>query len=212
MSANYDNASWFYEGLSKLVFGNAQVNAQEYFLNLIPAGASILIIGGGTGQILESITKLYTSGLHISYVEISANMMALSRKRNVAQNEVAYITKDIGNLLLKQEFDVIITAFLFDNFSTQELSDMFPRIHQWLKPEGLWLNTDFQLTGPIWQKVMLKTMYYFFRILNAVKVMQLPDTAGVFTKYQYQLIVEKTFYGNFILAKAYKKSRTPVQL
>lgn len=212
MSANYDNASWFYESLSKLVFRKAQLNAQEHFLNLISPGASILIIGGGTGQILESITKLYPSGLHITYVEISANMMALSRKRNVAQNEVAYITKDIGNLLLKQEFDVIITAFLFDNFSTQELSVMFPRVHQWLKLEGLWLNTDFQLTGPIWQKVMLKTMYYFFRMLNAVKVTQLPDTAGAFAIYHYQLLAEKAFYGNFISAKAYKKSRTPVQL
>ncbi len=212
MSADYDNASWFYEGLSKLVFGSAQVRAQEHFLNLISPGASILIIGGGTGQILESITKLYPSGLHITYVEISANMMALSRKRNTAQNKVTYITQDIGNSSLQSEFDVIITAFLFDNFSTQELFHIFPRIRQWLKPEGLWLNTDFQLTGPIWQKVMLKTMYYFFRMLNAVKVTQLPDTAGVFTEYQYQLISEKTFYGNFISAKAYKKSRTSVQL
>ncbi len=208
MSANYDNASWFYERLSKLVFGNAQVNAQEYFLNLIPPRARILIIGGGTGQILESVAKLYPSGLHITYVEISANMMELSRKRNVAQNEVIYITEDISQLSLTQEFDVIITAFLFDNFSTQEIYKLFPNIHQRLVPNGLWLNTDFQLTGPIWQKVMLKSMYYFFKILNAVKVTQLPETEEVFTIYQYQLTAKKTFYRNFIIAKAYKKSCT----
>lgn len=208
MSANYDNASWFYERLSKLVFGNAQVNAQEYFLNLIPSGTSILIIGGGTGQILESITKLYPSGLHITYVEISANMMALSRKRYVGQNEVSYITHDIANLDLMQQFDVIITAFLFDNFSTQQLDEIFPRIHQRLKPQGLWLNTDFQLTGPVWQKAVLKAMYYFFKLLNAVKVTQLPDTSEVFIKHQYELLAKRTFYKNFIIAKAYKKSHT----
>ncbi|WP_342645796.1 class I SAM-dependent methyltransferase [Mucilaginibacter sp. CSA2-8R] len=208
MSANYDNASWFYERLSKLVFGNAQVNAQEYFLKLIPTGSSILIIGGGTGQILESIAKLYPSELHITYVEISANMMALSRKRNTAENDVVYITQDIGSLSLTQKFDVIITAFLFDNFSTQELHKIFPRIHQCLKPEGLWLNTDFQLTGPIWQKAMLKTMYYFFRVLNAVKVTQLPDTTKTFINYRYELLGQKPFYRNFITANAYKKSRT----
>jgi ubiquinone/menaquinone biosynthesis C-methylase UbiE len=208
MSANYDNASWFYERLSKLVFGNAQVNAQEYFLNLIPAGANILIIGGGTGQILESIAKLYPSGLHITYVEISANMMALSRKRYVGQNEVIYITQDIASLNLTQQFDVVITAFLFDNFSTQQLDEIFPRIHQRLKPQGLWLNTDFQLTGPAWQKAMLKAMYYFFKLLKAVKVTQLPNTSEVFMKHQYQLLAKKTFYKNFIIAKAYKKSHT----
>lgn len=212
MSANYDNASWFYEGLSKLIFRNAQISAQESFLNLIPPVSSILIIGGGTGQILESIAKLHPSGLHITYVEMSVNMMALSHKRDVVNNDVIYFTKDIDQLCITQQFDIIITAFLFDNFSSHQLSQTFSRVHQWLKPNGLWLDTDFQLTGPIWQKVMLKTMYYFFRILNAVKVTQLPDTAGVFTKYQYRLLAEKTFYGNFISAKAYKKSRTPVQL
>jgi len=212
MSANYDNASWFYERLSKLVFGNAQMNAQEYFLNFIPPSASILIIGGGTGQILESITKLYPSGLHITYVEISANMMVLSRKRDVAHNEVTYITQDIGHTSLTQEFDVVITAFLFDNFSAQDVSYIFPQIHQSLKFDGLWLNTDFQLTGPVWQKIMLKTMYYFFKLLNAVKVTQLPGTAKVFAIYNYQLLTEKTFYGKFMIAKAYKKSRTPMQL
>ncbi len=208
MSANYDNASWFYERLSKLVFGNAQVNAQEYFLNLIPPRARILIIGGGTGQILESIAKLYPSGLHITYVEISANMMALSRKRDVAQNEVIYITEDIAQLSLTQEFDVIITAFLFDNFSTQEIYKIFPKIHQKLVPNGLWLNTDFQLTGPIWQKVMLKSMYYFFRILKAVEVARLPETEQAFTDYHYQLTAKKTFYRKFIITKVYKKSHT----
>jgi ubiquinone/menaquinone biosynthesis C-methylase UbiE len=200
MSANYDNASWFYERLSKLVFGNAQVNAQEYFLNLVSPRASILIIGGGTGQILESIAKLYPSGLHITYVEISANMMALSRKRYVGQNEVSYITQDIASLDSIQQFDVVITAFLFDNFSTQQLDEIFPRIHQRLKPQGLWLNTDFQLTGPAWQKALLK--------LNAVKVTQLPNTTEVLIKHQYQLLAKKTFYKNFIIAKAYKKSHT----
>ncbi len=208
MSANYDNASWFYERLSKLVFGNAQVNAQEYFLNLIPPRARILIIGGGTGQILESIAKLHPSGLHITYVEISANMMELSRKRNVAQNKIIYITEDIAQLSLTQEFDLIITAFLFDNFSTQIIHKIFPKIHQCLVPNGLWLNTDFQLTGPIWQKVMLKSMYYFFSVLNAVNVTQLPDTEQVFTAYHYQLTAKKTFYRNFIVTKAYKKSCT----
>ncbi len=208
MSANYDNASWFYESLSKLVFGNAQVEAQEYFLNLIPPRARILIIGGGTGQILESVAKLHPSGLHITYVEISTNMMELSRKRNVAQNEVIYITEDISQLTLTQKFDVIITAFLFDNFSTQEVYKIFPNIHQRLVPDGLWLNTDFQLTGPIWQKVMLKSMYYFFSVLNAVKVTQLPNTEQVFTDYRYQLMAKKAFYKNFIVAKAYKKSHT----
>jgi ubiquinone/menaquinone biosynthesis C-methylase UbiE len=205
MAANYNNATWFYERLSKLVFGQAQVKAQEYFLNRIQPGSSILIIGGGTGEILESLTRLHPAGLHITYVEISVNMMALSRKRNTGQNEVIYITENVGQVSFTRHFDVVITAFLFDNFSEEDLAAVFPIINTQVKLGGLWLNTDFQLTGPLWQKVMLKSMYLFFRLMGAVKVTRLPDTKRMFRVHGYHLLDEKTFYGNFILATVYRK-------
>lgn len=206
MAANYDNASWFYERLSKLVFGQAQVKAQEYFLNQIKPNSHILIIGGGTGQILESLTRLYPSYLHITYVEISAKMMALSRQRNTGQNEVTYITEDIAHVTFNHPFDVVITAFLFDNFSDEGLANIFPLIHQQLKTGGLWLNTDFQLTGPLWQKVMLKGMYVFFKLLKAVEVTSLPHVKQLFKLYAYRLSNEKTFYGSFIVSTVYKNT------
>jgi ubiquinone/menaquinone biosynthesis C-methylase UbiE len=205
MAANYDNTTWFYERLSKLVFGQAQVKAQEYFLSRVRTGSDILIIGGGTGGILESLTSLHPSGLHITYVEISANMMALSRKRNTGQNEVTYITKNIEEVKFNQQFDVVITAFLFDNFSEESLTAIFPIINAQVKPDGIWLNTDFQLTGPLWQKVMLKSMYIFFRLMGAVKVTCLPDTKRMFRVHGYHLLDKKTFYGNFILTAVYRK-------
>jgi ubiquinone/menaquinone biosynthesis C-methylase UbiE len=205
MAANYDNTTWFYERLSKLVFGQAQVKAQEYFLNRLKTGVNILIIGGGTGGILESLTNLHPSGLRITYVEISANMMALSRKRNTGQHEVIYITKNIEEVKFNQQFDVVITAFLFDNFSEEGLTAIFPIINAQVKPDGIWLNTDFQLTGPLWQKVMLKSMYIFFRLMGAVKVTCLPDTKRMFRVHGYHLLDKKTFYGNFILTAVYQK-------
>ncbi|WP_345948583.1 class I SAM-dependent methyltransferase [Mucilaginibacter sp. PAMB04274] len=205
MAANYDNTTWFYERLSKLVFGQAQMSAQEYFLKLIEPQSNILIIGGGTGEILESLTRLHPAGLQITYIEISANMLALSRKRNTAQNEVHFIEADIQHYSLDRPFDVVITAFLFDNFSEQDLSFAFSKIHQHLKPRGLWLNTDFQLTGPLWQRLMLTTMYVFFKIWSAVEVRQLPNVKACFKRYEYEAIDKKTFYGKFILSSVYKR-------
>lgn len=203
MAAGYDNTIWFYERLSKLVFGQAQVKAQEHFLNWIEPGSNILIIGGGTGQILESISRIHPSGLHITYVEVSPKMMTLSRKRNVEHNEVDFITNDIAQITFSRRFDVVITAFLFDNFSNEELAAIFPQINHWVNPGGLWLDTDFQLTGPVWQKLMLKSMYFFFGLMKAVKVNKLPDAQGVFK--QYSMLASKTFYGEFIYARAYQK-------
>ncbi|MDT3404465.1 class I SAM-dependent methyltransferase [Mucilaginibacter terrae] len=206
MAAGYDNTTWFYESLSKVVFGQAQVKAQEYFLNQIKPQSNLLIIGGGTGQILESINRLHHSGLNIAYVEISPKMMALSRKRNIGQNKVEFITDDIARITFTHKFDVVITAFLFDNFSNDALASIFPQIDKWVKQGGIWLNTDFQLTGPLWQKLMLKSMYLFFKLMKAVKVTKLPNTRKVFEQYGYHQTNEKLYYGSFIAARVYTRS------
>jgi spermidine synthase len=72
MAANFNNSAWFYDGLSRLVYGNALVEAQVYLLQFIRPNSKILIAGGGTGWILEELAKLHPEGLKIAYVEIGA--------------------------------------------------------------------------------------------------------------------------------------------
>ncbi|WP_158825200.1 class I SAM-dependent methyltransferase [Mucilaginibacter lacusdianchii] len=205
MAANYDRTAWFYDRLSYLVFGKAQVNAQSYFLNLISPGSRILIVGGGTGRILEILAANHPTGLHITYVEVSANMTALARRRKAGHNHVEFIIADINSYTSTVPFDAIITAFLFDNFTEERLQQTFAHLHQQLKPNGIWLDTDFQLTGPFWQRLMLQSMYLFFKIWGAVQVAGLPDTSKLFNRYQYLLSGQKTFFGKFISAKAYRR-------
>ncbi|HEK22161.1 MULTISPECIES: class I SAM-dependent methyltransferase [unclassified Mucilaginibacter] len=202
---NYDNAAPFYDRLSRLVFGKALINAQAYLLKHIPPDATILIVGGGTGYILEEITKQHPTGLKITYVEISAKMMALSQNRNYGHNEVNFINKPIQEARLSQAFDVVITPFLLDNFTDKNLPAIFTPIHQALKDGGVWLYTDFRLTGKLWQNLMLKSMLLFFKILCGVESWRLPNVAGLFARHKYSIIDEKGFYGNFIISRAYQK-------
>ncbi len=205
MPANYDNSASFYDRLSRLFFGKALINAQVYLLPHIPQNSTILIVGGGTGWILEEISKIHPSGLSITYVEVSANMMALSRKRNIGGNNVIYINQAVEQAHLVQVFDVVITPFLFDNFTEANLLLIFTHIHQTLKPGGLWLNTDFQLTGKWWQYAMLKSMLLFFKILCGVESWHLPDVAREFNATGYKVLEEKNFSGDFVVTKVCKK-------
>jgi ubiquinone/menaquinone biosynthesis C-methylase UbiE len=207
MPANYDNSASFYDKLSQLVFGKALVNAQAWLLPQIPKNAKILIVGGGTGWIMEEITKLHPSGLNITYVEISANMMTLSRKRNIGANHVVFINKAIEEAGLPPDFDVAITPFLFDNFTDNTLPGVFQHIHQTLKPGSLWLNTDFQLTGKWWQYAMLKSMLLFFKMLCGVPAWRLPDVGRQFGKFGYGVVEEKIFFGDFVVTRLYKTTR-----
>jgi ubiquinone/menaquinone biosynthesis C-methylase UbiE len=206
MPANYDNAALFYDKLSRLIFGEALIRSQVYLLPFIPAGANILIVGGGTGWILEEIAKVHPSGLDITYVELSAKMTALSRKRKVGDNQLVFVNDAIENVRLDADYDVVITPFLFDNFTEGNLPEVFGHIHQALKQNGLWLCTDFQITGALWQKALLKSMYLFFKLLCGIETTKLPDITTQFAKHGYKKKSAKTFFADFMMSTQYQKS------
>ena len=206
MAANYDNAAWFYDRLSRLVYGRQLINAHRFLLSYIPANSKILIAGGGTGYVLEELTKLFPSGLHITYVELSANMIALSKQRNAGNNEVNFINAAIEDVPQQQQYDVVFTPFLLDNFTQQHLQQVFIHLHRFLKPSGLWLCSDFQLTGRWWQVILLKLMFVFFRLLDCVQVNRLPDIDSIFEQYAYKPVAQKTFFGDFIKSTVYQST------
>lgn len=206
MPANYDNSAWFYDRLSRLVYGKALVWSQVYLLKHIPANSNILIAGGGTGWILEEIAKVRPSGLTITYAEISSNMTALSKKRNTGSNKVIFINEPVEKIENDSLYDLVFTPFLFDNFTEQTLQQVFTHMHTRLKPGGVWLNTDFRPTGKWWQTFMLKSMIIFFRMICGIEANKLPDIEGQFERHQYKVIDQKSFFGEFILSTAYQKT------
>lgn len=188
-----------------MVFGRALVKSQTAFLHLIPAGSNVLIAGGGTGWILEEIGRIHPSGLHITYVEISEKMIALAMKRNTGANVVNYVNLPVEVASLTTDFDVAITPFLLDSLSGATLYKAFNSILVALKPSGLWLNTDFQLTGKWWQKLLLSSMYLFFKTIGCIENAQLPEIKRCFDEKGLQTLYEKTFFGEFIVATVYGK-------
>lgn len=208
MRNNYDKIASLYDQLSRLVFGRAQVNAQIALLPYIKKGSRLLIIGGGTGWILEELAKLFPSGLQITYVEISANMLALSRQRNAGENELVFIQQAIEDCDFSDaSFDIVFTAFLFDNFKEEKASVVFQLLDRWLKPAGRWLFADFQYTKAHgwWQKMMLQSMLLFFRLVSKVEATQLVDMAVFFKNAGYKTLFQTERYKGFIGSVCYEK-------
>lgn len=205
MAANYNNSAWFYDRLSRIVYGKALIRAQVYLLKDIPAKSKVLIVGGGTGWILEEIAKLHPEGLKITYIEIAPGMMLRSKKRNYGSNEVNFINGAVENIPLAPDHDAVITPFLFDNFTDENLQKIFGHIEGALKPGGAWLNTDFHYTGKWWQKLLLNAMILFFRTVCGIEAKKLPDIPVLFEKSGHKIVRQESFYGDFILSTVYKK-------
>lgn len=205
MPSSYNHSAWFYDALSRIIYGKALVIAQVYLLQFVPAESNLLIVGGGTGWILEELAKIHPVGLKITYVEVAPDMMRLSKKRNTGNNEMIFINAAIEDVSLAPDFDLVIAPFLFDNFKEQSFIKIFDHIRFLLKPNGLWLISDFQLTGKWWQSILLETMVVFFKIICSIEASELPDIRGQFEKNGYELKKEQTFFGDFIVSMIYKR-------
>lgn len=209
--SNYNSIASFYDRLAKMIFGNAIKNAQKFLIQAIRPGSTVLIIGGGSGWILEEITKIRSKGIKITYVELSEKMIALSRKRDTGTNEVFFLNESIQDVILDQEFEYVITPFVIDNFSAATAAIVFQKINDLLLPRGIWMFADFQISGKntLWQRMVLKIMYIFFKAICNIEASQLPDTATLFKKHKYEIVSSETFFADFICSIIYKKQDSP---
>lgn len=235
MVNNYDKIARFYDRLSRLIFFKSQVNAQIDQLCYLPEKGRVLIVGGGTGWILEEIAKIHPEGLSLVYVEISAKMIGLSKERKLGRNAVSFVNLGIEDFYSEVPFDVICTPFLFDNFAEKRAAMVFHHLDTMLNDKGLWFHTDFNLgetreetekeeggtkwdivnkktitggavkTGSWWKGLFLALMYRFFKVMGNIEASKLIHMNPYFTAAGYKLIEEKYYYAQFIQSSIFQK-------
>ncbi len=205
---DFNPVARLYYPLSRLVFGSSQIRAQQAFAHLAGPGSRILIVGGGSGHLLGSFPASSGEASELFFVEPAPDMIAMARKKISPGRRVHFIQATVEEFLSSSglHFDVVITAFFFDLFPQAEAEALFSLLNTRLKPGGRWLDTDFQLvTGSLWwQAPLLKMMYVFFRRVSGVQASSLPDMKSLWPD-AYELRDSRTFYGGFIVARAWQK-------
>jgi ubiquinone/menaquinone biosynthesis C-methylase UbiE len=206
MANNYNRIAKSYDVLSRIFFQNSIIKAQLYLIEFIAENTKVLIVGGGTGWILEEISKLKKQNISVVYVEKSSAMTALAKKRNYKNIRVEFINKPIEQYNTDKLFDVVITPFLFDNFLSDKIQFVFTKLDALLSSKGFWLYADFVNTNEnkLWQKFLLKTMYLFFKATADIETQELVDMRPHF-KLKYDLLSQQFYYRRFIQAVVYRK-------
>ena len=59
MANNYNGIAKFYDALSRIVFQRSIIISAQFLIEFIADNNKVLIVGGGTGWILEEISKLH---------------------------------------------------------------------------------------------------------------------------------------------------------
>ncbi|MCE7044124.1 class I SAM-dependent methyltransferase [Dyadobacter sp. CY312] len=206
MKNNYDPIASNYDWLSRVIFRRNLVLSQTCLLQHIPANSSILIVGGGTGWILEEISKVHPSGLHITYVEISEKMIQLARKRDAAQNEVRFVNQPIEEFSTNSFFNIVFTAFLFDNFGDQRAELVFKKLDGMLTENGKWLFVDFNINekkSKWWQRGLLTSMLFFFRVVCNIEARKVIPMKSFFEGNHFQEMYAYERMYSFIKSSVY---------
>ena len=212
---NFDYIAPFYDALVHLLFGDQLSEAKSCNLTFLNSSyKQILILGGGTGEVLELIAP-YCHNSQIIYVEPSIVMRKSTQKRLSQSNLILHINyfKDLKDSQIKDmKVDLIITNFFLDMFAQAELLGLVNHLFRLLKVGGLWFFTDFERPKKKYiQDLYIRFMYLFFNISTGLKVSRLPDYASAFSKvplrlaYQKSTIVRSCFIGLSIKNQVWSK-------
>jgi tRNA (cmo5U34)-methyltransferase len=209
--SDFDHIAPYYNLLSRLVFGSSVHRAQLQYLDKISSEANVLIIGGGSGRFLKDVL-LNRQFKKILYIESSAEMIRLSKEAiaGVEQSDhVEFITGTQADIPNAAMFDVVITHCFLNVFQGDALKEVMHKLESHLKPGGFWLFSDFRISSHgshrIWQRVLIRLMYFFFRITAGLKSNTLENFDEMFSSMKVIKLKEKVFYAGMISSACYRK-------
>jgi len=200
----------FYDFFSTLFFGDFILESQTCFLKEIRNAKSILIFGGGTGKVLESIF-INNLNAKICYIDLSEKMIEKARKRKFPHKQVHFICGTENDIPESAKFDAIITPFVLDCFIERKLQQLVIKLDTHLKSDGKWLFSDFNISNNSllmkWiSKLIIKMLYFIFNLFCSLGIYSLADFNQHFQKSGYRTRNEKHFMKGLLVSRIYSKS------
>ncbi len=203
---DYDSIAAVYDLLGRLVYGGQLKQSQLELLPLLPKGKQVLIIGGGTGWIINEVMRVCEPD-QIIYLEKSAKMIARSKETclDAYRDRVRFICGTQDDLESEYRFDIIVTNYFFDQFTFYRLSKILRQLHDHAAEDAYWHWSDF--IQPIkWKhRFLMRLMLIFFSLSTKLATQQIYDLYPIFTKWGWQLVEKKAFYDGFMESAVFKR-------
>jgi ubiquinone/menaquinone biosynthesis C-methylase UbiE len=196
----FDFLAPFYDVLARLIIGKSIVISQLYFLKRFKQSKHLLILGGGSGWLLDSLCK-ECPDVRIDYIDVSPGMINRAKERVKNNHRINFIQggdDDIPDRL----YDGVITNFYLDMFDEKGLDAVIEKIKKALTKSSLWVVTDF-VSEQRGHELMLWWMYRFFRIIARIEATSLPDWQSHMKVAGSELLESKKFKNGFIAANLY---------
>ncbi|MCV9388683.1 class I SAM-dependent methyltransferase [Reichenbachiella ulvae] len=198
---NFNAIAPIYDQLKSLVFWGRLDDAKRAHLHQIKAGSRVLVLGGGSGQILSYLDDLEMS-LAVDFVELSEKMMLIAKGRSFSNIHVNYVLEDVLTLDIEASYDVVIANFIFDLFEIDNLRFLLKKVSNCLSPNGVLLVADFQINKR-WHAWFSQLMHGFFHLVASLESRQLKEINSELKMAGFHRTSSSDFYKGFIFSSVF---------
>jgi len=203
-----------YAPLEWLSFGLALSRRRRCFLAdpRVASARRALVLGDGDGRFTAALLERYPA-LEITAVDVSAEMLAELERRVRARTPNAALELQCADLrswpVPHANYDLVVSHFLFDCFTTLELTDLIARIALAVTPNARWLVSDFAIPShAIWTpfaKLLLRFLYFSFGLLTGLRLSHLPEYQNAMKSANFQLSASETALGGTLRSELWQR-------
>ena len=177
---DFDRVAGAYRWLEYLAFGPALQRARTAHLGALATCKRILVVGDGDGRCVARLVDLAPRA-HVHVIDTSERMLHLAARRLPAhaRGRATFERIDVRGFDPGHEpWDAILTMFVLDCFTTEDVNRLARRLAPALRPGGLWLFADFVVPPHGWRRLRarlwLALLYRFFRWQAGLEVSEPP--------------------------------------
>jgi ubiquinone/menaquinone biosynthesis C-methylase UbiE len=190
---NCDRIARWYRWLEYASFGRSLQQRRREYLSEVVTARRALIVGDGDGRFTAEFARAAPLA-KVDSIELSANMLRLAERRvpahDLATGRVRLLHGDARRFPLSGKYDLVVTHFFLDCFTTAELEPLLSHILQFVTADVRWLVSEFRVPPQGLPRVlgrrMIAVLYWLFGILTDLKKRRLPNYAAVFRAHGFR--------------------------
>ena len=205
---NCDGIARWYRSFEYLAFGRALEQRRLEYLDDVKDTRQVLILGDGDGRFTAEFVKR-NPGAQVDWVDLSSGMTAMAERRiGDGGANVRFRVGDARTISLTEKYDLVVTHFFLDCFTEEELDVLVGRVAECCEPGARWLISEFGLPdggiGRVASRVLIRFMYFFFRVATGLRVTQLPVYARVLERHGFRVVGRRMAMGGLLVSELWR--------
>jgi ubiquinone/menaquinone biosynthesis C-methylase UbiE len=209
---NFDRLARPYRWLEYLSFGPWLARCRSAQLGHLGGARHALVLGDGDGRFLARLLEA-NSTLTADVVDSSRSMLAILERRvrrsgPQARPRICLHRADALEWNPTGRYDLIVSHFFLDCFSTQQLEQLFDRVLPHALPGMQWVTSEFAIPRNAFAAYLarriIRLLYQAFGWTTGLPVRVLPDYATPLLRHGLVLSHERRYLAGLLCSQVWR--------